>query len=259
MGTGRMATLAPQGFSSTQAAYDEYLIRGGRASGEPAGADHILRERAMNNREAVIEQIYEAFEGNEFPGDGFLLGSFDGCEPFEEIKPFKGRDDWQAIDACLLDAHYAGLSFFSEAGLRYFLPAYLVADLKEELATADPLFTLVHGFSDVTVTHHTGSREFERTIGRRSLVNPRRYGAATFLDYARWRLSIFTREEAKAIVAYLKYKRESDPHSIEGDEIDAALSLFWLGRAENAPTASDLARHQREEEEYLPEISADAV
>jgi hypothetical protein len=213
----------------------------------------------MNTREGVIENIREAFQENEFPGDGFLLGSSDGCEPFDEIEPFKGRDDWQAIDACLLDTHYAALSYFSEAGLRYFLPAYLMADLKEALATADPLFTLVHGFSEVTVTHHIGSRDFERTIGRRSLVNPRRYGAATFFDYARWRLSVFTREEAEAIVAYLKYRRDSDPDGIQRAEIDAALNLFWMERAENAPTATDLARHLAEEKGYLAAIGEDGV
>lgn len=86
-----------------------------------------------------------------------MQGSSEGCEPFEEIEPFKGRDDGQAIDARLLDTHYAALSFFSEAGLRYFLPAYLVADLKDDLATADPMFTLVHGFGDVSVTLQAGT------------------------------------------------------------------------------------------------------
>lgn len=90
-------------------------------------------------------------------------------------------------------------------------------------------------------------------------MNPRRHGAATFFDYARWRLSIFAREEAQAIVAYLKHRRDSDPHGIQREEIDSALGLFWLDRAQNAPTAGDLARHLRAEEEYLASVRADAV
>lgn len=90
-------------------------------------------------------------------------------------------------------------------------------------------------------------------------MNPRRHGAATFFDYARWRLSIFAREEAEAIVAYLKHRRDSDPHGIQREEIDSALGLFWLDRAQNAPTAGDLARHLRAEEEYLASVRADAV
>ncbi len=32
------------------------------------------------------------------------------------------------------------------------------------------------------------------------MLNPRRYGAMTFADWARYRLSVFAREEAQAIV-----------------------------------------------------------
>jgi hypothetical protein len=213
----------------------------------------------MSSRRTVIELIREAFGGNEFPGNDYLQGSFEGSEPFEEIEPFKGREGWQAIDAEFLDMHSAALSYFSEAGLRYFLPAYLVADLRDELLTADPLFTLVHGFSDMSVSFHAGTREFVRMTGKASFVNPRRYGAATFYDHARWRLSVFAREEARAIVAYLKYRRDSRPRGIQMAEIDAALSRFWLQRAESAPTASDLARHLSEDEAYLAAIGADAL
>lgn len=47
----------------------------------------------------------------------------------------------------MLDAHYSALSFFSEAAFRFFFPAYLIADLRGELRTADPLFHLTGGFS----------------------------------------------------------------------------------------------------------------
>ena len=54
-------------------------------------------------------------------------------------------------------------------------------------------------------------RTFTRRSGRTQFVNPRRFGAMTFCDYARFRLSVFTREEAGAIVAYLEFKRDEDP------------------------------------------------
>ncbi|MCK6630389.1 MAG: hypothetical protein L6R45_35110 [Anaerolineae bacterium] len=211
----------------------------------------------MNNRELTIQTIHNAFGQNEYPGDNFLQGSFEGCEPYEEIEPFKGKTDWQAIDASLLDRHYAALSFFSEAGLRFFLPAYLIADLRDELQTAEPLFGLIHGFSDVTVEHQTKTRLFKRTTGQTVFLNPRRYGAMTFYDYARFRLSVFTREEAQAIVAYLQYKQAADPYQLHRPEIEAALKLYWLERAKNAPAAASLRQHLAEEAEYLAAISAD--
>jgi hypothetical protein len=46
-----------------------------------------------------------------------------------------------------LDGHANALGYFSEAGFRFFLPAYLIADLHGQLNTADPLFHMTHGFS----------------------------------------------------------------------------------------------------------------
>jgi hypothetical protein len=211
----------------------------------------------MDDKKAVIEQIYEAFGNNEYPGDNCLQGSFEGCEPYEEIEPFKGQKDWQNIDSELLDTHSGALNFFSEAGLRFFLPAYLMADLHDELQSADPVFVLVHGFSDLSVNVPTKTQVFVRRTGKTTFANPKRYGALTFYDYARWRLSVFTREEAQAIVAYLRYRRDSDAYNLDKKQIEAALNLYWLERAENAPLAESLKQHLIEEEEFLAAISLD--
>jgi hypothetical protein len=203
----------------------------------------------------TIEQIEAAFAGNEFPGARFLQGSFEGCEPYDEVGPFGELEDWRGIDAGFLDGHASALSFFSEAGFRFFLPAYLIADLRGLLRTADPLFHLTHGFSDWTTEVRSGDRTLVLRHGRTSLVNPRRYGAMTPYDHARYRLSVFTREEAGAIAAYLKFKRDSDPDVIDADAIDAALDSFWLKRARTAPRAARLAQHLAEQEEYLAAMS----
>lgn len=212
----------------------------------------------MEPKEAVIKAILDAFGSNEYPGDDYLQGSFEGSEPYEEIAAFKGKTDWKDIDGQMLDAHYSALNFFSEAGLRFYLPAYMIADLKGELKTADPLFVLVHGFSDVLVEHQVKNQVFERKTGKTAFVNPRRYGGMTFYDYARFRLSIFTREESKALISYLLYRRDSDPYQIEKEQIDAALNLYWYERAVNAPMVESLVQHLREEDEYIAAISSDA-
>lgn len=92
----------------------------------------------------MIKEIQAAFINNDFPGDNFLQGSNEGSEPFEEVEPFKGQEDWMNIPSQVLDSHVGALNFFSEAGFRYFLQAYLVADLNSELMYADPTFHLVH-------------------------------------------------------------------------------------------------------------------
>ena len=209
----------------------------------------------MSAREAVIEEIQGAFAGNVHPGGRFLQGSFEGCEPYEEVGPFENEEDWRSIDAGFLDGHANALSFFSEAGFRFFLPAYMISDLRGQLQTADPLFHLTHGFSDWTTEVPAGDRTLQMRHGRSALINPRRYGAMTSYDYARFRLSVFTRDEATAIVAYLEFKRDSDPDVIDRESIDAALDSFWLERARTAPRAESLEQHIAEQEEYLAAIS----
>jgi len=210
----------------------------------------------MDTKDLVIDIIHKTFADSDYPGDDYLLGSIEGSEPYEEIEPFLGKRDWTEIGSDMLDKHSGALNFFSEAGLRFFLPAFLIADLNDELLTADPVFTLVHGFSDLDVEHKVGSRVFIRRTGKTAFVNPLRYGAMTFYDYSRYRLSIFSREESQAIVTYLKYKQEDDPPGINKNQIEAALSSFWMDRAENAPTSDSIGSHLREEQEYITALNA---
>jgi len=207
--------------------------------------------------EAVIEKVEATFAGNAFPGARFLQGSFEGCEPYDEVGPFEKLEDWRGIEAVFLDGHASALSFFSEAGFRFFLPAYLISDLRGLLYTADPLFHLTHDFSDRTAEVPARNRTIAIKHGRSAFLNPRRYGAMTSYDYARYRLSVFTREEAGAVVAYLEFKRDADPDVIDKRAIDAALDSFWLERARTAPPAQSLRQHIAEQEEYLAAIRPD--
>ena len=211
----------------------------------------------MSEADAVIQKVYTAFERTPYPGDPFLLGGREGCEPFEEVEPFRGKTDWRGIEVDFLDAHAGALSFFSEGAFRFFIPAYLVADLRGQLQVADPLFHLTHGFSDFSVKVPTRTRVFVIRSGKSTLVNPRRYGAMTTFDYARFRLSVFTREEACAIVSYLTHVRDQDQDGVSRPAIDAALNVFWLERARAAPPAEHLHQHVSDEEEYLAAIHQD--
>lgn len=212
----------------------------------------------MSDRDRVIEQIRLAFGGIPYPGDGYLQGGHEGTEPSEAIAPFKGGHNWQDIEPAVLDANSDALSFFSEEGFRFFLPAFLIADLRGQLRTGDPLFHLTNGFHDSSMTLKARTRAFVKKLGRHALLNPRRYGAMTFEDHARFRLSVFAREEAAAIVAYLQNRREADREGIHRPQIDAALKSFWLERAAHAPEQRALVQHLEEEDTYFREIRGDA-
>lgn len=215
----------------------------------------VETEQAVPDVGRVIEQIRQAFRDTEHPGDPFLQGSHEGCEPAEATAPFRGVTHWMEVDPAVLDPNYTALSFFSEGGFRHFLPAFLIADLQGRLQTADPVFHLTNGFSDRVVKIPAGSRVYEKTIGKSAFVNPRRYGAMTWHDHAQAQLSVFAREEAVAIVAYLEWKRDADPHGMHREEIDAALDGFWCRRAKEAPTREALRQHLRAEAKYLKDVT----
>ncbi|NBC96876.1 MAG: hypothetical protein GVY27_11040 [Deinococcus-Thermus bacterium] len=204
-----------------------------------------------DRREAVRDQIERAFVHAPYPGDAYLLGSLDGTEPEAEVGPFRGHRDWRELSADFLDAHAAALSFFSEGALRFFLPAFLRADLDEALDRADPVFTLTHGFVDRSIELPVAGRGVRRDIGRTALVNPVRYGAIRAEDVARMRLAVFCREEAQAIVRYLGWLRVARGDGVDGEAIGAALERFWFARAHVAPTAADLGAHQEALQAYL--------
>lgn len=204
----------------------------------------------------LIALIDRSFSHATYPGDAFLAGSRDGCEPDETVSQFFGIPDWRAAGAELLDGCYDALSFFSEGGLRFFLPAYLVADLGGRLQTADPVFHLTHGFLQTEHPYEGVSRVFNRRTGGAVLLNPLRYGAASWQDQARWRLSVFCREEAAAIVEYLRFRRAHDTDGFDEPAIDAALAAFWEGRAAHAPTAAEIAAHLAEEQAFAEDVKA---
>ncbi len=164
----------------------------------------------MTSKERVIAHSGQAFAETPHPGNAFLQGSVEGEEPFEVIAPFKGVTHWKDVDPAVLDANSSALSFLSEGGFRFFLPAYLIADLRNQLDRADPIFHLTNGFSDTSVEHKIRARVFKRRLGKSTFMNPRRYGAMTAQDYAQYRLSIFHEKRPQAIVPYLQERRQSD-------------------------------------------------
>src|SRR4030095_8260716 len=112
------------------------------------------------------------------------------------------------------------------------------------------------GFSDIMVQAPTKGRVFVLRNGNSAFANPRRYCAMTFYDYAGYRLSLFTREEPSAIVAYLTFKRDFDSEVGEKTGLEAALNVFWLERAQTAPLAVSLKHHMAEQDAYLAAIRA---
>jgi hypothetical protein len=166
----------------------------------------------------IKEQIARAFAAVERPGNWALRGSNEGDEPYRVETAFADKADWRALDPAFLDQAPDGLasalSFLSDEAFRYFLPAYLLADLDGRLQSVDPAFHLWHGLDDAT---------------RDEPVNPRRYGRRTWRDAMSHKFAVFSAEEARAIVAYLRFRAEEDDFA--RPRIEQAIRNYWSERA----------------------------
>lgn len=175
----------------------------------------------MSDSAIVKAQIRAAFKSGVYPGDWCLTNSREGTEPRLLEEEFKGKTDWRALDPSFIDQAPDGfgtaLNFFSDEAFRFYLPAYLLADLDGKLKQADVVFALTHGFDN-------------KSRGER--INPRRYGERTWFEHARHKFAVFSAQEAKAIVSYLRHKSDTD--ALTGHEqgrIDEALANYWAARA----------------------------
>jgi hypothetical protein len=168
-------------------------------------------------------RIRDAFAATPAPDPARLRGSDEGDEPYLLEVEFADVPDWRTLGAAFIDRAPAGfgsaLSFFSDEAFRYYLPAFLLADLDGVLQQADPLFHLWHGLTD-----GQGSTP----------VNDLRFGGWAWFDAVAARFERFTKGEADAIVAYMRYKADHDELGLDRPMIQQALQNYWLSRRPGA-------------------------
>lgn len=171
----------------------------------------------MDRVERLIRDIEQAFANVCYPGDDRLTDSTYGEEPAALVEDFRGRTDWRQLDAAFLDQAPQGwssaMSFFSGPALRFYLPAYLIADLRGALVHgSDPAFRLSWGLTPAG--------------GRQKIAKA--WGGGTIGERARADFAAFDAAQVAVIVDYLWWKLDQgyDP------TIEQALEHYWLERAE---------------------------
>lgn len=164
----------------------------------------------------LAAEIREAFPALRAEAFSPLVNSDQGQEPLGVAADFGNKEDWTALNSEWLDRSPNGLSssltFLSDCAVCFYLPAFLLADLKGELFSAEPSWHLTHGFTDVE-------------LGLR--IWPRK--TVTWTEYSAQRWATLTSRQALAVVHYLEWCAE---HRAETDERERqALSNFWYARA----------------------------
>jgi len=123
----------------------------------------------VNDKARVSELLRTAFQGVQL-GRGIGLWEAQGIDDYadaEQIAAYRARDkreDWSAISVEDLNYCYSSLSFFDAAGMRFHLPAFLLADLAGNFTSMDILFTLT------TRSDYTTSRFAELSPSQREAI-----------------------------------------------------------------------------------------
>ena len=164
----------------------------------------------------LIAKIKQAFAHVKYPGDENLTDSTYGDEPVALVKEFCGKTDWQKLDAKFLDQAPNGwgsaLSFFSSAALRFYLPAYMIADICGKLLTSDPSSRLCSSLAS--------------TAEKKKIAKI--WGGGTMGERAREEFAHYDAQQVSAIVSYLWWKLESSDGY--NPMIEQAMENYWLNR-----------------------------
>ena len=165
--------------------------------------------------DALIQKIEKAFANVEYPGDGNITDSEYGEEPAALIDEFRNKSNWKVLEPSFIDQAPDGwgsaLSFFSADALRFYLPAYLIADLRGMLLSSDPSVRLC-----VSLSPQMGNKKIAKV-----------WGGGTMGEHARAEFECFDSEQVSAIVSYLWWKLESEGYN---PTIEQALENYWLER-----------------------------
>ncbi|MFZ3192680.1 MAG: DUF6714 family protein [Moraxellaceae bacterium] len=112
-----------------------------------AALEPIIEELQLNR---LIQQIEKAFAGVVL-GQGWGLREADARDDYmvsaqtlADCRAQDEHDDWRALSPADLDQFSCALSFTNSEGMRFLLPAYLIAELRDEFRIADVLCCLTY-------------------------------------------------------------------------------------------------------------------
>jgi hypothetical protein len=140
--------------------------------------------------EALVAQIHSAWSKLDPPFR--IVSSDEGEEPELLDREFSHRPRIDEATPEFLDqspdGYGSALSFFADEAFRYYIAAYMIADLTSGLEQADVVFALTHGLDDSSYA------------GR---INPLRFGEQRWIDHASSKFSMFDSAQLASIIAFL--------------------------------------------------------
>ena len=155
-----------------------------------------MNEDSMSKSQ-LRELICHVFDGVVL-GTGIGLMEGDGMDSYAsaarlaELRAMDEKEDWKAIPHARLNECYTGLCFMDPVGMRFHLPAFLLAHLDRSL-NQDILFHLIYLDNDGTS-----------------------------------RFGLLSIEQRKAVAKFLEFCLQDDPRTEPiRDCIQSALENYW--------------------------------
>jgi hypothetical protein len=108
-------------------------------------------------------------------GEGVGLRQANGLDDYADprtLAVYRSEDEkhnWSAISIDDLNRYHWGLSFLDAAGMRFYLPAYLTAELQGDLTSVDIVFLLV-AFDPIGVSRFVLLDDSQRNAVREFLM-----------------------------------------------------------------------------------------
>jgi hypothetical protein len=170
-----------------------------------------MKDNMINDE--LIQKISAAFAEAQYPGDDCLVNESYGAEPDLVRNHFIGHSDWKKLTHEFLDFDGA-LSFLSDKAFRFYIPAFMIADINEKLDYNDPIVRLCW-----SVTPQSENEKIAKI-----------WGGGTIKERAKKCFDKFSKEQVSAIVAYLHWKLSKDEYNCT---IEQAMENYWLHREKN--------------------------
>jgi hypothetical protein len=180
-----------------------YLTRADIDQMKASGYDPVTIEEAeleferLQPKFQLIEQIKSAFLGVKL-GNGIGLKEADGIDDYadkETVSCYRltdEKEDWSAIHINALNQCFCSLNFFDAEGMRFHLPAYLIAELKGEYRH-ELIFTLCYHLTEEHLS----------------------------------KFFLFNDPQRQAVRRFLEWAREDDDYQIDREKISEALTHYW--------------------------------
>jgi hypothetical protein len=157
----------------------------------------IAKARAMQERaDELIAIITDAFEGVVLE-DGIGLDEAQAIDEYKTLEQCQSqrvsdeKEIWDNISVAQLNRCNSSLSFFDAKGMRFHLPAFMIADVKNQY-------------------------NFGMSF------------CLTYLnDYSKVMFSLFNRKQREAVRCFLNYAYNSTEYEYDSRDIADALLGFW--------------------------------